>query len=170
LKKLLRAARARRDRDVSARPGEKPMFAEGDLFSSLFEGSGGFEVMPDSSTGSVHRIAVKFSAGTEAASWIDHAIVQQEARRWVITDIEYGGQWAFANKGTLRGSLREALRAPSAALPTRDDSDGVASRMDIRDGWPDRAELSRRSSRCGRSLRGLRMTSQPFTPLAPVHI
>lgn len=108
---LLVAARKRNEADVARAPDEKPSFAEGDLFSSLFEGPNAVAVLPDSARGSVRVAAVRMTS-TDAkppVTWIDHVVLTQQAGRYVIDDVEYGGQWDFANKGTLRASLVTAL-------------------------------------------------------------
>jgi hypothetical protein len=47
-------------------------------------------------------------------TWTDHVVVRSESGRLVVADVEYGGDWAFASKGSLLSSLREGLRpAPS---------------------------------------------------------
>lgn len=108
---LLRRARALHDADVARAPDEKPAFAEGDLFSSLFEGTTSLEVVGDSLAGTEHRLEVRFTyAGTPPAiHWTDHIMVIQEKGKFVVADVQYGGGWDFGNKGSLVASLKEAL-------------------------------------------------------------
>ena len=46
LRALLDAARRRNEADVARAPDEKPAFADGDLFSSLFEGPSAVDATP----------------------------------------------------------------------------------------------------------------------------
>ena len=114
LRALLAAARKRNEADVARAPDEKPSFAEGDLFSSLFEGPNAVAVLPDSARGAARVAAVRMTSteAKPAVTWVDHVVLTQRAGRYVIDDIEYGGQWDFANKGTLRASLLAALTTP----------------------------------------------------------
>jgi hypothetical protein len=114
LRVLLASARKRSEADVARAPDEKPSFAEGDLFSSLFEGPNAVAVLPDSARGPL-RVATVRMTSTDAnppVTWMDHVVLTQQAGRYVIDDIEYGGQWDFASKGTLRASLVAALAGP----------------------------------------------------------
>jgi hypothetical protein len=117
LRVLLEQARRRNDDEVAAAPGDKPSFADGDLFSSLFEGPDSFEVGADEATGDLHRISVQFAYNRQqpVLSWTDKAVVKTENGRPVIADIEYGGNWEFGNKGTLVSMLKNALTPAAAA-------------------------------------------------------
>jgi hypothetical protein len=111
LRALLAAARKRNEADVARAPDEKPSFAEGDLFSSLFEGPNEATVLADSARGPLRVATVRmtYTGAQPAVTWIDHVVLTQQAGRYVIDDIEYGGPWDFASKGTLRSSLATAL-------------------------------------------------------------
>jgi len=111
---LLVAARKRNEADVARAPDEKPSFAEGDLFSSLFEGPNAAEVLADSARGAsrVATVRMTYSGATPAVTWIDHVVLVRGKRGYVIDDVEYGGQWDFASKGTLKSSLATALATP----------------------------------------------------------
>jgi hypothetical protein len=108
---LLRQARELHDAEAARSPGDKPAFAEGDLFSSLFEGPTAWEVLADSVEGTSHRLAVRFTYEAEppAVHWIDQVVVSRERGRLVVADVRYGGDWDFGNKGTLVTSLKSAL-------------------------------------------------------------
>jgi hypothetical protein len=108
---LLRQARALHDAEAARSPGDKPAFAEGDLFSSLFEGPTAWEVLADSVEGTSRRLAVRFTYEAEppAVRWIDQVVVIRERGRLVVADVQYGGDWDFGNKGTLVTSLKAAL-------------------------------------------------------------
>jgi len=114
LRSLLAAARQLHDADAQRAPDEKPAFADGDLFSSLFEGPTSIKVVEDSTRGAAHAVRVEMSyAGVQPpTTWIDVALLTQQRGQWVIGDIEYGGTWDFAVRGTLAGQLRSALAVP----------------------------------------------------------
>ena len=97
----LRAAETKRT------PGEKPSFADGDVFSSLFEGPTAFRVMPALESTAPIRVPIEFTndAQRPAVRWTDTAVVVQHSGKWVVNDLRYGATWPFANKGTLRLTL-----------------------------------------------------------------
>jgi hypothetical protein len=111
LRALLDGARRMRDADAAAYPDEKPAFADGDLFSSLFEGPTGFRVVRVDSGSPHHRARVEFTdeRASPAPVWTDVVLVLQERGRWVVDDVEYGGNWDFAARGSLRHGLEIAL-------------------------------------------------------------
>jgi hypothetical protein len=111
LQTLLRKSRELHDREAKEYPDEKPAFTEGDLFSSLFEGPTSFEIIYDELQGDIHRVSVRFTYTDEQGMtrWTDNVLVRPEDDHYVITDIEYLGDWDFSNKGTLLSSLRNGL-------------------------------------------------------------
>lgn len=114
LESLLQAARRMRDAEAAATPGEKPPFADGDLFSSLFEGPTSAVIEPKDTSASPRRYRARLTYVGEDGpfTWTDELLVGEEQGRWVITDIEYGGTWDFATRGTLRTGLEQALAEP----------------------------------------------------------
>ncbi len=108
---LLDAARARRDADVARAPDEKPAFAEGDLFSSLFEGPTSVTVLGVDSAPAAWRVTVlmRYAGATPESEWTDTVQVVAEHGRRVIDDVGYGGTWDFASQGRLRRALASAL-------------------------------------------------------------
>ena len=117
LRDLLAEARMLHDQEEVAASDEKPAFAEGDFFSSLFEGPTAFRVVGDDG-GKVgaHRVAVRFTYANAAAalSWQDTVVVVHQEGGWAIADVEYEGDWDFASRGTLRSNLKGALRRSTA--------------------------------------------------------
>jgi len=113
LEALLAAARKRNEADVARAPDEKPSFAEGDLFSSLFEGPNAVEVLADSARGTARVASVHMTntGATPAVNWTDRVVLVMQRGRYVIDDIEYGGTWDFATKGSLKSTLATALAA-----------------------------------------------------------
>jgi hypothetical protein len=126
----LRRARALRDAAATAYPGEKPPFADGSLFTSLFEGPTSFVVARDSllrdPKGVVpddyadHLVTVRFThaSPSDTARWEDRVLVTRSGNRWVVADIRYGGTWDFAAQGSLMGILRTALEPAAPTGPT----------------------------------------------------
>jgi len=114
LRALLTAARQRSEADAAREPDEKPSFVEGDLFSSLFEGPNVVEVLVDSARGPNQVATVRMTSNTTtpAVVWKDRVVLTRVNGRYVIDDVEYAGDWAFANKGTLRESLVAGLATP----------------------------------------------------------
>lgn len=111
LEHLLVAARRLRDAEAASAPDEKPSFVEGDLFSSLFEGPTSFTIVPDTGSAPPGRVLVRlqYAGGGDTVSWTDRVVISQQNGHNVIADIEYGGNWAFGNSGTLRMMLERAL-------------------------------------------------------------
>ena len=110
LKVLLAAARRRYQAESARSSAEKPAFADGDLFSSLFEGPSTAAVEGEDSSGGTRRVTVRlgYSGATPAVTWTDTVIVTREHGRFVIDDIRYGAAWDFASRGTLRAMLSES--------------------------------------------------------------
>ena len=106
LKARLTAARVLRDHDVATSPGEKPAFADGDLFTSLSEGPTSFYVLA-TERGRVVKVPVRFERrdASHSTQWVDTAYVVPRDTSWVIEDVAFGGSWDFAAKGTLQQRL-----------------------------------------------------------------
>ncbi len=116
---LLRAASALRDREAARAPNEKPPFAEGDLYSSLFEGPTKFALVRDTVAARQHKTIVAFTHITngDSYSWTDTVLIgkKQNGKKKpfdVIEDVMYGGAGEFGNHGSLRKNLEQALTAP----------------------------------------------------------
>jgi hypothetical protein len=114
LKALLVAARGLYEAARVQAPGDKPPFADGSLFSSLFEGPTAVSVVGDTARGATHAVTIRMTyAGADPpVIWTDQVLVVREHGRFVIEDVVYGGDWDFANKGTLRSALAAALINP----------------------------------------------------------
>ncbi len=110
LARLLHAARQRHDADLARAPEEKPSWAEGDIFTSLFEGPTAFYVTPAIRDGERAKVPVKFqyhsATDSTTTEWSDTAIVVLEQGRPVVADVIFGGTWAFGQKGSLVGNLQ----------------------------------------------------------------
>lgn len=107
---LARADSLRRH-DIELAGDEKPRFADGDLYSSLFEGVTSFRAMPALANSEPVLVPVELINDRQrpVVHWIDTVVVAQHDGRWRVQDIRYGGLWAFGNKGSL---LRELFPSP----------------------------------------------------------
>lgn len=76
-------------------PDEKPPFADGSLFTSMYEGFDRFEIVrsePDASGGA--KVIVRFGY-RDAPPWEDAVIVTREGDRYAIDDMVFSGAGAF---------------------------------------------------------------------------
>ena len=99
--------RARLEQQDFARrsPGEKPPFADGCLFTSLFEGLDRFEVTStDPQTEGTIHVVVRFGY-QDAPTWQDTVVVTRESDRYVIDDILFSGAGEFNPPGRLSDAL-----------------------------------------------------------------
>ncbi|MCY7312406.1 MAG: hypothetical protein LH491_01980 [Pseudoxanthomonas sp.] len=108
LQASIERARGRQQAMMIARPQDKPDFIEGSLFTSLFEGP--TRVLAATPADAVQPALVAVSleyAQDETVRWQDRLLLLCEGGRWRVEDVRFGGDWDFAN----RGSLRQALDA-----------------------------------------------------------
>lgn len=121
LRDLLREARRVHDEARAAAPTEKPPFNDGDLFTSLFEGPSAFQIVSVEAAAQdgSRRVTVAFTYGElpNVTRWEDHVIVRPGDGGFRVVDVEYGGKWDFANRGSLVQSLRAGLGPAGAAAP-----------------------------------------------------
>lgn len=103
LRRELADARAKQNACQAAHPGDKPMWAEGDLFTSNLEGFTRVAVRPGAATGAVVA-EFEYVEGAVRVVWSDEIVLKRERGRWVIDDVRYGRQPAM--------TLRAALAAP----------------------------------------------------------
>jgi hypothetical protein len=92
----------------------KPVFTDGDLFSSIAVGptsfkTGEVEVL-DNDT---HVIPVRFMSARQlpAINWTDRVKVVNENGHYVLADIEYANHWQAGGNGTLVKSLRKTAKS-----------------------------------------------------------
>ncbi len=111
LSSALGAARAKQAAFIAAHPGDKPPLVEGDLFSSLFEGSDNAQALDAVADGDGARVTVALAhgVGPGATRWHDDLVVHRDDGIWCVADVAYGGTWPLANKGTLTASLESAF-------------------------------------------------------------
>jgi len=93
-------------------PDYKPPFADGDLFSSLFEGPSTFAVGPvETLADGRTQVTVEFSRVDPAAEggairWKDAVLLVREKDRFVVDDVLFLGNWAFKSGDRLTTVLR----------------------------------------------------------------
>ncbi len=91
---------------------DSPPLAEGDLFTSLFEGATGVSVGACSGNDRQGRCPVALTyaaAGAKPVTWTDAVLLVRRPGGWRVDDVVYGGSWAFGNKGTLSQTLRQIM-------------------------------------------------------------
>lgn len=49
------------------------------------------------------------AADPKPTEWSDTVMLREQSGRFVVADIAFGGQWDFANKGTMLEALRASL-------------------------------------------------------------
>lgn len=111
LDSLLHQAQTAEDRFTKDHLDSPPLI-EGDLFSSLFEGATSVTVGACTGNGQSASCAVQMVHSEplrEPMTWTDTVRLVNTAQGWRISDIVYGGTWAFGNKGTLTATLHEVL-------------------------------------------------------------
>jgi hypothetical protein len=108
---LLEQAGAAEDSFAKANKNSPPL-AEGDLFTSLFEGATGVSVGSCSGNDRQGRCPVSLvyaAAGAKPVTWTDAVLLVRTPDGWRVDDVVYGGTWAFGNKGTLSQTLRQVI-------------------------------------------------------------
>jgi hypothetical protein len=111
LQEALTAAGTAQARFMS-RNKHAPPLLEGNVFSSLFEGATRFSVTDCQSSGVRGQCSVTLGhddkSGKAPITWTDTLLLVKERGGWRADDVRYGGQWPFANTGTLRDTLKLA--------------------------------------------------------------
>ncbi|MBO6633146.1 hypothetical protein [Parvibaculum sp.] len=114
---IAQAAEAER-RHAERTNNSEPPYLQGDIFSSLFEGPTAYEIGPcerkeeDGATFTRCEVMLVHE-GDDPVQWKDRVILSAnggpDERRWLVDDIQYGGDWDFAMKGSLKESLRAVI-------------------------------------------------------------
>ncbi len=108
---LAQGAEAQAAYGVGAK-GTPPPLLDGDIFTSLFEGATSFQIGDCEIDGDKARcgVALRYTApGEKPEHWTDTAVLVKTAQGWRLDDIDYEGNWPFANKGTLKQNLAFAI-------------------------------------------------------------
>lgn len=109
LRGLLEKAKTEQEEAIRKSPDEKPPWSEGDLFSSLFEGAGSFELGEETIGGNRAEIPIllKYTETNPGVEWSDLLMLERESDGWKVSDILFKGEWAFKS-----ASLKSGLRQP----------------------------------------------------------
>ncbi len=108
----LKSALAVQKKFAASFKGEVPPLIDGDLFTSLYEGATSYRIRAcnQMAAGANCIVALTYEDKSgKPVTWEDTAVLRREKSGWHVDDIQYGGNWPFANSGTLRQSLKAAL-------------------------------------------------------------
>lgn len=99
----LTQARLMRDSARMRAPQDKPPFADGDPFSSLFEGRTSFRVDSTITRGDSALVVTIFTNDTQkpAVTWTDTVVVLKQGDMHRVADVRYGTEWEFGYRGRL---------------------------------------------------------------------
>lgn len=113
LAKLLKQADQAERKYYRATKGQSPPLAEGDLFTSLFEGAAAFKVLSCENKTAAGSCSVELAyvdPGDQSSfKWKDRVYLVREPRGWLVDDIEFLGNWEFMHKGHLKNILAEII-------------------------------------------------------------
>jgi len=107
LKELLESARSTQAKFIQEHPDEKPPWADGDLFTSLFEGAQSFRLGRATVQGDRRQVPVYlvYRQGGSTTRWSDELVLVRSGNRWLVSDILLKGEWAFKSGSSLRAIL-----------------------------------------------------------------
>lgn len=92
--------------------GEVPPLVEGDIFSSLFEGADSFKVLSCEEKGESATCILEFKntnpGDGKTFTWKD-TVMLVKGKSWLVSDVEYKGDWDFAVKGNLSDMLKSVI-------------------------------------------------------------
>ncbi|MCC6713502.1 MAG: DUF3828 domain-containing protein [Candidatus Dadabacteria bacterium] len=93
--------------------GEAPPLVEGDVFTSLFEGADAFQVGECEEKDDSAECEVGFSntnpGDGKTFKWKDAVLLEKTDKGWLISDVDYKGDWDFAVKGALTEMLKRLI-------------------------------------------------------------
>jgi len=94
--------------------GHAPPLIEGDVFTSMFEGAGSYQIQRCriAETRAICQVALGYDQpGARPAHWHDQVVLKRTRSGWRVDDVVYGGTWQFGAKGRLTDTLRAAIDA-----------------------------------------------------------
>ncbi len=108
LRKMFAAAQREQLKFARAHPNEKPPWADGDLFSSLFEGANSFKLGEATVNDDYAEIPVQLALidSRGDSRWTDTVLLKRNKNTWRVSDIIFGGEWQFKTGSSLRGVLK----------------------------------------------------------------
>ena len=121
LEQLLAHAEAAERHYAKVTKRQVPPLAEGDIFTSLFEGAQAYalERCERGTAATTCTVALRHGPPGEknTVNWADKVYLVRYNGRWLVDDIEFGGNWQFMHKGHLRDLLRRIIRDGNNELP-----------------------------------------------------
>ena len=108
LKVLFENAQKEQAKFIKDNPDEKPPWADGDLFTSLFEGAQSFRLGRARAQRGRAEVPVHlaYTQGGSTSRWSDVLVLVRKGNRWLVSDILLKGDWAFKSGASLRANLR----------------------------------------------------------------
>jgi hypothetical protein len=121
LEQLLDHAEAAERHYAKVTKRQVPPLVEGDIFTSLFEGAQAYalERCERSTAATTCTVTLRHGPPGEktTVTWADKVYLVRHNGRWLVDDIEFGGNWQFMHKGHLRDLLRRIIRDGNNELP-----------------------------------------------------
>lgn len=113
---LARSGQAEAAYAASAKGVTPPPLLAGDIFTSFYDGATSFTVegCHTKGTGAECTVALSYDPKNDSHTvkprrWTDRVELVRSDGEWRVDDIDYGGGWPDANKGTLRANLAFAI-------------------------------------------------------------
>jgi hypothetical protein len=113
LDKLFADADAAEGRYVKATKNQAPPLVEGDPFTPNFEGATSLKIgtcVADAKGGHCPVAMIYDDGKDKPVKWADTIMLVKAPDGWRIDDIAYGTNGDFGNKGSLTGTLRDAIK------------------------------------------------------------
>ena len=121
LEQLLEHAEAAERHYAKVTKRQVPPLVEGDIFTSLFEGAQAYALgrCDRGAAATTCTVALRYGAAGDknSTNWTDKVYLVRHNGRWLVDDIEFGGNWQFMHKGHLRDLLRKIIRDGNNELP-----------------------------------------------------
>ena len=121
LEQLLEHAEAAERHYAKVTKRQVPPLVEGDIFTSLFEGAQAYvlERCERGTAATTCTVTLRHGPPGEktTVTWADKVYLVRHNGRWLVDDIEFGGNWQFMHKGHLRDLLRRIIRDGNNELP-----------------------------------------------------
>jgi hypothetical protein len=116
---LLKSAEDAETKYKEETKGEVPPLVEGDIFTSLFEGADSFKILSCDEKGESASCLLEFKntnpGDGKTFTWKDGVMLVKGKSGWLVSDVEYKGDWDFAVKGALTGMLKGVIKEGSGS-------------------------------------------------------